>query len=117
MTNTPNAERAYATLDFILAHPERHNQEIWLEPTECGTAGCFAGLTTILAGDTPELAFFSAPSVISADTRRRRQIALRAQDLLCLTMSQADALFSSSNSLDDLIALTDKFFGPRPEAK
>lgn len=55
-TSAKNAAHAYAVYDFIVAHPQNHDQSDWfdtgddgtlelLTPVEpkCGTAGCFAG--------------------------------------------------------------------------
>ena len=114
---TPDAVRAYAVLDFIRAHPELHDQEIWLRKTDCGTAGCFAGLACWLNGDTPIFEGGPGSSVVrSADTRRQVQIRNRAIGLLGLSPTQADLLFDAGNSLEDLISEVEQIFGERPAA-
>lgn len=57
-----NNDRLQGTLDFILTHPNQHEQGIWLdcshfnppegtfEERECGTVGCFAGWAAMLYG-------------------------------------------------------------------
>jgi hypothetical protein len=52
-THSPDARRAYQVLDLIAANPEMHRQGYWFTQTEHGVAGCFAGLTCVLAGDHP----------------------------------------------------------------
>lgn len=45
-------ERNYALIEkvwtWIKDHPRKHHQGMWL--STCGTAGCFAGWTTLLSG-------------------------------------------------------------------
>ena len=48
------AQRAWAVLDAIDADPQAWTQDVWLEQTPCGTAGCAAGTLTIMAGDMPD---------------------------------------------------------------
>jgi hypothetical protein len=49
----PNATLAYRVLDHIDADPDRHDQNVWVERTDCGTVACFAGWVVLLSGDKP----------------------------------------------------------------
>ena len=40
-------------LDFLRAHPERHDQTVWGRATTCGTTACVAGWADLAAGDEP----------------------------------------------------------------
>ena len=42
----PNKELLRKTMNYIIEHPEEHNQDAW----HCGSAHCFAGIGQILAG-------------------------------------------------------------------
>lgn len=46
----PNHALLKTTLEFIKTHPDQWNQEVWREPTKCGTSACFAGWAVTLAG-------------------------------------------------------------------
>lgn len=47
-----NATLLEETLDHLLLHPEEHDQNVWIEHTECGTTRCFAGTALMLTGYT-----------------------------------------------------------------
>lgn len=140
----PDAARAWAVMDFIETNPEKHDQgnwffTEWMETREeiekahadarennwCGTTACFAGWTSLLAGDrmlsweerrNATDRFFST-EIRSADTGRVRSVRERARDLLGLTESQADLLFDGGNSRNELKRLITNIFGPRPTPK
>lgn len=121
----PGRRLAWAAIDKILAHPELHDQGVWLKQTECGTAGCLAGHVTLLAGDTPTTWHVDSfgfdtgigESVISSATGRRRLVSARARELLYITDGQADELFNDGNSVGYLIDSVTHIFGPKPEAQ
>lgn len=70
MTATPNVQNINTVLDFLEAHPDKHDQEHWVEndgfmpqdgalygypdatietlSVDCGTTGCIAGWTVLL---------------------------------------------------------------------
>jgi hypothetical protein len=113
--------RAYRTLDFIEAHPDKHDQAFWiyreaisqpitldldLAVTECGTTACFAGWTVLLAGQQ-----------ISArrTAMDRFGIPERAEGLLGLTIEEADELFWQADDLADVRKAVFEIFGPRPD--
>lgn len=110
----PDTARAYQVLDHILAHPEQHDQGIWMN--ECGTVACLAGWTCLLAGDQPVCRplWTDYMAVRVGDTHRLRKIRGRAKELLGIDDLQADYLFDASNSIDDLIEEIEKIFGKRP---
>lgn len=114
----PNAALAYRVLDHIKAHPEQWLQDWWFTITDCGTAGCFAGWTTQLSGDTPriapdasigaEFAYVIRPDGVVVD------VSTRAAEQLGIDTPDACALFAASNDLDDLAWAVTEIFGPRP---
>ncbi|GIF08715.1 hypothetical protein [Actinoplanes siamensis] len=113
----PDAGRAYAVLDQIDARPELHNQSAWFHRTigGCGTAACFAGWTSLLAGDEPLWTHDyqnQTDAVIGGG--KRRYIEARATELLGIDPDQADALFYGGNTREDLGRLVEQIFGPRP---
>lgn len=113
---------------------EGWNQAHWAlrevgEGVVCRTTFCFAGWTSVLAGDEllfdppcrcPEcrrLGYESTTDrVRSSETGRVRELCLRAQDLLGLTPGQADRLFSGKYStLEELETRVRSLAGDRPE--
>lgn len=131
----PNAALAYRVLDWIDAHPEQHDQARWFQKTACGTAGCFAGWTVVLAGH--RVGFDEMPDedgvqrYDTIDGTRLLSVAGVAIDDLGIATSTVecqvcescgqrdradDALFAASNSREDLGRLVEEIFGPRPES-
>lgn len=46
-----NVGKIEAVMDYILTHPEEHDQSKWAAKSEgCGTTMCFAGTAVMLAG-------------------------------------------------------------------
>lgn len=81
-----NLELYDQVLAHIEAHPEQWEQETWLEESECGTVGCFAGWAVVLGeGD-------------------RENVSSSASELLGLDHTQAGAIFSASQTLGGLRA-------------
>lgn len=126
-TKTPEQiALAWRVMDHITAHPEKHDQNVWIEQVSdqlddpedqtCGTAACFAGWATLLSGDKPLFEGYRvAGAVISTATKRERRVANRAKELLGLTDTQADCLFYGGNTRAELEELVIDYFGPRPE--
>jgi hypothetical protein len=120
---TPNAELAYRVLDHIDAHPEQHNQRVWIEDRgDCGTAACMAGWTCLLSGDQPRFHGDGDPEaefVIHAGVTRGDYIPDRAAELLGMKpdggAQTGFRLFEPSNTREDLGRLVAEIFGPRPE--
>lgn len=46
-----DTEKIQAVMDFIKDHPEKHEQTIYFEPSECGSVGCFLGWAAELYGE------------------------------------------------------------------
>jgi hypothetical protein len=116
-------------LDYILAHPETHDQSIWGEKgPECNTTMCFAGHTSVtFAGDEPiweryddaysdpappESAWYFS-RVITSDGVEMT-VKHRAAELLGLTPHGAEILFDPLNNIDDLAALVESHEAGRP---
>lgn len=117
---TPNATLAYRVLDHIDAHPESWNQLDWItrpDGADCGTAACFAGWTALLSGDQPRWArdwSVRTDYVLDPDGERR-DISVRASELLGINDEQADDLFCAVNTRPRLGTLVAEIFGPRPD--
>lgn len=117
MADTPNVDLLRRTLAHIETHPELWDQTRWRTETEnCGTAYCFAGWAATLDGgqwysDDPGSA--CGDDLLAVDEDGEYVMALkdgtlvtdiqaRAERILGLTESQAEMLFYSLNTLDDL---------------
>ncbi|MDQ1625761.1 MAG: hypothetical protein QOJ49_1259 [Actinomycetota bacterium] len=129
--SAPNAELAYAVLDHIEAHPERHDQGSFLRPSldlrlmydrvgrldvtaeiaveHCGTTACFAGWTALLSGKT-----LNHEGDVRTDGDRSADIAYTAQSLLGIGAADSWHLFFEAQSLDQVRCFVSEIFGPRP---
>ena len=120
-----HVERLRAALEYIVAHPKEWEQSSWITRTDCGTAGCLAGVTAVkIMGATPKygvysditstldrdsiahLDFVNEPSVFSLG-----YVSEFAQRALELTRSQADELFATDNTLHDLFWYASEYTG------
>lgn len=130
-------ERRELVYRQITEHPETHLQSVWIdtgyayrdperygsyeaeldkpwdERSVCGTAFCFAGWATVLAGD----AFLNRREVRYnlGGLPRAAQCRDRARELLGLAYWQAHDLFSQWRSRNQIRRLLDEFKGSREE--
>jgi hypothetical protein len=80
-------ERRRLVIAQVEADPDQHDQALWIEVGPCGTSGCIAGWTCLLAGDEPIEArdrgkgYLEYYTVITADGNER-DIEVRAMELL-----------------------------------
>jgi hypothetical protein len=122
---TPNAGLAYKTLDHIDAHPEQHDQHVWISTPSCGTSACLAGWVCLLAGDKPAYApqdedpETNLVTVLGAENPAYDvRVPQRAADLLSIPYDPDSAyghpLFNAYNTREDLGRLVVEIFGPRP---
>jgi len=75
MTTTITGLDLYdAVLAHIAAHPEQWDQRVWLQTTECGTVGCFAGWTVVLGGGDREDVRESARALLELDARQASSV-------------------------------------------
>lgn len=88
-----NKELLQLTLDTIKANPEHWDQRKW----HCGTTHCFAGFTYLLYMDLP---LTTNEYDLGVDVLCQTRSTVK--NLLGLTLDQADRLFASDNSLEDL---------------
>lgn len=88
-------------------------QETWLMQRECGTAGCFAGHWALHQGYTPvwDLASGSEAACVILPSGERKTVSQVAQEDMGLNFSQAQALFDSDNTLEDLRLWVNRFAG------
>lgn len=136
----PNPALAWRVLDYIEAHPERHNQSSWIDATRagmtdrvvdrndvegsCGTTACFAGWTLLLSGATIDLEDHMAYNQVSAAWQG---VARFAADLLGISEAAAPCgcsdcndrpatrLFYRAETIEDLRKAVFDVFGPRPD--
>lgn len=109
-----NAKRLLDVLTFLEAHPDRHDQVVWLGRRTCGTVGCLAGWTCLRNGYV---------EAVMNDEERERIIGVYADSdpekvimsasavagtLLELDDDECDELFSGDNSLEDLWRIADE---------
>lgn len=121
-------ERLNRALAHIEAHPEQHDQGVWLRKVDCGTAACLAGWVVIQ--EYPEAGFVRDRYDIG-NTYSRVDILPEgeaplvdevASQLLGITSDQADALFDESNTIGhlramrDLLAADENVYGDELEA-
>lgn len=73
----PNFTELDATLNYIRAHPEEWDQDMWFRQTECGTTMCFAGVTAWRHGWTPVFYYNGEAHAVERDgeTRHVRSVA------------------------------------------
>lgn len=88
----PDAEAQYVSVV--------RSERVW----DCGTVGCLAGWTALLAGWRPTLEFDGVyrDGVV-------RPVSDVARELLNLNANQANALFAGTNTLEDLWEYADEF--------
>lgn len=110
MIDISRLDRALA---YIEAHPDEHNQRVWLKAASCGTTACLAG--HVVMQEHPDghpsgvyyhegghaYDFWLVPGGMQLP------VAQEAARLLGLDEEQADSLFCGSNTLDDLKRMRD----------
>jgi hypothetical protein len=116
-----NVELLQATMNFIEKHPEKHEQSHWV--TECGTAFCYAGHASLLAGATPpsanvlEYNFFWTINPETFQSQRESTMQqLESGNLavdefaarqLGITMAESEVMFSGDRTREELRMLVD----------
>jgi hypothetical protein len=100
-------QRLRAVLDHIEQTPETWDQATWARyGPDCGTAYCFAGHASVLAGDPPDFSEATRWNALSVRYVERTISGEFIEDVarrwLDLCRDDASALFSPVNSLDDL---------------
>lgn len=97
-------------MDYIEAHPEEHDQRVWLARTACGTRGCLAGHAILLNVPASRLRWKwalrqggpnSMWGVITEDGVCTDPY-IAAMEILGLSASEAGVLFHETASLEDL---------------
>jgi hypothetical protein len=101
----PNVELLKRTLAHIEAHPGEWDQKYY----RCGTGTCFAGHAALLAGGQWAFESDHDEHMVADDADDPMyvfdgeiHVSNRAERVLGLASPQADELFESYNSLDDL---------------
>lgn len=124
--------RAYEVLDYIEAHPDKHDQSYWVNRMDglvtpelalgdCGTTACVAGWTVLLAGrsivrydriveDAP-VEYFSATEI----ERDLNSVPNMAVVLLGLDEDEEWEMFWECIDLADVRKAIAEIFGPRPD--
>jgi hypothetical protein len=116
----PNAELAWRVLDHIDAHPEQWNQGHWW----CGTGGCFAGWSVVLAGKKMILeggdyrvseAPYAEIGDVALEVLGIQSSYIKTGTCSCgCGVSGSENLFSGANDREELGRLVAEIFGPRP---
>lgn len=100
------------TMQYILDHPDRHDQSVWVdgdEPTLCCTTACFAGWALILDGmkieDLEDLVI--KPNIWQSTPARPggvlvSPVLLKAAAVLGLDVDTARQLFWHTHEIDGL---------------
>lgn len=91
-------------LEHITAHPEEHDQGVWVRRTLCETTGCIAYHTAVIAGYSIYLDGYDMCRVSTGEL-----INDAAQRVLGLTSGQAFRLFFGNNTLRDLWRFAERF--------
>ena len=125
MTKTlEQVTRAYGTLDFIEAHPDKHDQGSWVDRpdrrwlegpanldnalAECGTTACYAGWALLLAGR--KIGEWTTPDALGS-----AMVPLEAARLLGLDSEEIYPLFFYAADLAEVRKAVFEIFGPRPD--
>jgi hypothetical protein len=107
ITNWPLAWRV---AEFIIDHPDQHDQEYWY--SDCGTAACFAGWTTFLSGWRPLIIldqYQVERDIVTDDGAVNGHERGRVQDIAIKELGMEPIgdtfwqLFDSDNTLKDII--------------
>lgn len=103
MPNVPLLEK---TMDYIVCHPEEHDQSFWVVERACGTTRCFAGTAAMLAGYTMSngACFVAADDNLGQKWKGKfvANVGDIAQRELGLSVWQAQRLFSGATTIDEL---------------
>lgn len=112
-----HAERLRAALEYIVAHPEEWNQTNWVTRTDCGAAGCLAGVVAVKimgAQSVLHSAGVDSTDMLEFDSIKNfdftagyvesevSHVSDFARLALGLSHAQSDELFESDNTLHDL---------------
>lgn len=87
--------RLDAALAWIDEHPEQHNQDMWIERTDCGTTYCLAGVVVMQAGAVPRwhyAAEYSTSDILLPDGRPS-SVSTHARKLLEIDYAEGSELF------------------------
>ncbi len=83
------------TYQYIVDHPEEHNQQVWVSRTDkCGTVCCFAGHAVLIAGYKVDRC--------NRVSEMNMHVMDAAQKLLGLTDHQVDQLFLYADDIHDI---------------
>lgn len=115
MTSEVNAELLCAVLTFLVAHPEKHDQNHWLRRRDaaCETVGCVAGWTCLLNGYEPRYDALLDEPYSDGGTElnwvgraghpeERLDVSRTAAALLDLDSIEADDLFNGDHTIYSL---------------
>jgi len=97
-----NVEKLEAVLDYIRTHPEEHDQSVWADRGSCGTTLCFAGTAVVLSGYEILWDETTNDAYLCQRGPETGHIAEVAADELELSDVQANDLFLSADTFDDV---------------
>lgn len=93
---------AREVLAYIKANPEQHDQEIWARQLSCETVGCFAYHVCRMKGFEADLKRIVQHDRTMAWLTTGDVIAEKATEILGANDDQANSLFDSDNTIEDL---------------
>lgn len=102
----PVAERQWDQ-DWWMTSPQERAEELGLPESECGTAYCIAGWACYSNGEDFDPGGEGNLLVSGAHPSDR------AQELLGLTSREANALFASRNTIEDVRCIAEEIAGER----
>lgn len=103
-------EQLDRALKWIDENPNLHDQRIWFEQAECGTACCLAGTVAMLNGWQPVFGTEGVDQRVTGvvtDGTLYRPVQEVAQELLRIDRYDANHLFCSGNTVERLKRLRD----------
>lgn len=97
-----NFHLLWKVYDHIVAHPEEWRQGMWATKTDCGTAYCFAGHAVTMTHPNARPVWLGGHACRFADGSGFFPYDTVARAELGLSVREADCLFGSLNSLQDI---------------
>lgn len=97
LVNEKTKSLAQQIVDFIIENPEKHNQDVFFQETDCGTTMCIAGAAIMIAyGITSGDKLYADPEDIAApllglDSREAARLFYTAENERALNATMAIA--------------------------
>lgn len=108
--------RLDAALAWIDAHPEQHDQSVWMARSSCGTTYCLAGAVVMLAGAEPlwDLDAGTESYRVKMPDGAVHSVEVLAAELLGIQLRHAGLLFHDCDDRESLGEVRDQFAASLP---